>query len=139
MDYLEDCTFFLGMCLTWNCAKKTITLHHGKYIRIVLDKYGMQDCRPCKTLVIPNTHLVPATFKEIAKFEATGKNIDVLMGCSTTEFPVLNQISHWLQASWSSSLNTQDQSTGLLLNESFFIFGIPATWVSHLAELEWSC
>lgn len=40
----------------------------------MLEEYGMADCRPCKTPMIPNTHLTPASPEDEAAFAATGEN-----------------------------------------------------------------
>lgn len=40
----------------------------------MLIEYGMDDCRPTLTPMIPNTHLLPATESEIEEFKATGEN-----------------------------------------------------------------
>lgn len=40
----------------------------------MLVEYGMEECRPISTPMIPNTHLVPATQAEREELERTGKN-----------------------------------------------------------------
>lgn len=74
MEDLRECTYFLGMRLERNREERTITLHQDKCISSMLIEYGMDDCRPTLTPMIPNTHLVPATESEINKFKATGEN-----------------------------------------------------------------
>lgn len=74
MEDLGDCSFFLGMRLVCNREARTIILHQDKYIKSILEEYGMLDFRPAKTPMIPNTHLIPATAIEISAFEETGEN-----------------------------------------------------------------
>lgn len=80
MEDLCPCTFFLGMRFEWDLEKKTISLHQDKYAETMLEEYGMSDCRPCKTPMIPNSHLTPATPEDIAAFESTGENYRRVVG-----------------------------------------------------------
>lgn len=61
MEDLGDCTYFLGMLLARYRIKKTIPLHQDKYVQSMLTKNGMEECQTISTLMIPNTHLIPAT------------------------------------------------------------------------------
>lgn len=74
MEDLGECTFFLGMKITRDRQKRTLTLHQDKYINSMLTGYGMEECRPTSTPMIPNTHLVPASDEEHAEFIASGEN-----------------------------------------------------------------
>lgn len=74
MEDLGECKFFLGMKLTRDRTNRTITLVQDKYIDSILVSYGMENCRPVSTPMIPNTHLVPATDEEKDEFLRTGEN-----------------------------------------------------------------
>lgn len=74
MEDLGNCTYFLGMSLKRDRASKTITLNQEKYIQSILTEYGMEECCPTSTPMIPNSHLLPASDDEIAEFSATGEN-----------------------------------------------------------------
>ncbi|MBW0502256.1 hypothetical protein O181_041971 [Austropuccinia psidii MF-1] len=51
-----------------------VTLNQGHFIESLLELYGMDSCKPVATPLLPNTHLVPATKQEIAKFDMLGVN-----------------------------------------------------------------
>lgn len=74
MEDIGDCRFFLGMRIDRDRKAKTISLNQDKYIDAMLLEYGMEECRPISTPMIPNTHLVPATPEEKAAFESSGEN-----------------------------------------------------------------
>lgn len=74
MEDLGECTYFLGMRIVRNRAERTITLYQDKYVDTILSEYGMDECRPTSTPMIPNTHLTPATEEDRAEFIATGEN-----------------------------------------------------------------
>lgn len=74
MEDLGPCTFFLGMRVSRDLSARTITLSQDHYIRNMLIEYGMSDCHPVNTPMIPNSHLIPATPEEVSAFLATGEN-----------------------------------------------------------------
>lgn len=74
MEDIGECRYFLGMRLSRDREARTITLHQDKYIESMLIEYGMDDCRPVSTPMIPGSHLVPATDAEKEEFAATGDN-----------------------------------------------------------------
>ena len=74
MEDIGDCTYFLGMRIDRDKTKKTITLTQDKYIKAILVEYGMENCRPISTPMIPNTHLIPASEDEKIEFEKSGEN-----------------------------------------------------------------
>ena len=105
MEDLDNCTFFLGMRLERDLTRKTITLYQDKYVESMLIEYGMSDCRPCKTPMIPNSHLIPATPNEISDFEATGENycravglLNYLVLCTRPDLAlVASQLAQFLE------------------------------------------
>lgn len=105
MEDLGECSYFLGMRLVRNRASKTITLHQDKYIESILEEYGMNDCRPTKTPMVPNTHLVPASPEDILAFESTGENyrravglLNYLVLCTRPDLAlVASQLSQFLE------------------------------------------
>lgn len=104
MEDLGPCSFFLGMHVTRDRAAKTITLTQEKYVRNMLLEYGIEDFHTVTTPMIPNTHLVPATDKEHAEFEATGEDyrravgrLNYLVQCTRPESELLDsQLSQFL-------------------------------------------
>lgn len=74
MEDLGTCMFFLGMRLVRNFTDNTITLCQDKYVNSILLEYGMDECRPSSTPMVPNSHLLPATEEEISEFQASGEN-----------------------------------------------------------------
>lgn len=84
---------------------RTVSLYQDKYIESILEEYGMSDCRPTKTPMIPNTHLVPATPEEITEFEETGENyrravglLNYLVLCTRPDLAlVASQLSQFLK------------------------------------------
>lgn len=74
MEDLGECKSFLGMRVSRNHTNRTITLTQDSYIRNILIEYGMEDCQPVTTPMVPNTHLVPASDEELAAFQSSGEN-----------------------------------------------------------------
>lgn len=107
MEYLGECTFFLGMRLERNRERRTITLYQDKYVETMINKYGMTDCRPCKTPTVPNTHLVPASPEDQADFVKTNENyqqafglLNYLVLCTRPDLPfVASQLAQFLEHS----------------------------------------
>lgn len=74
MEDLGDCVFFLGMRIVRDRKARTISLHQDKYILSILNEYGMTDCCPSSTPMIPNSHLTPASASELEEFKSSGEN-----------------------------------------------------------------
>ncbi|MBW0472317.1 hypothetical protein O181_012032 [Austropuccinia psidii MF-1] len=53
-------------------GNNTITLDQKPFTKSLLNQYGMTNCKPASTPLIPNDHISPATDKEKAKFEVLG-------------------------------------------------------------------
>lgn len=104
MEYLGPCTFFLGMRIVCDLDARTITLHQDKYICAVLNEYGMADCRPASTPMIPNSYLTPASDDELAEFKNSVENyrrafclLNYLVLCSRPDLAfVAGQLSQFL-------------------------------------------
>lgn len=104
MEDLGDCQSFLGMRITRDRASRTITLTQDSYIRNILKEYGMLDCQPVTTPMIPNSHLVPATDDEIAEFQSSGDNycravglLNYLVQCTRPDLALVSsQLSQFL-------------------------------------------
>ncbi|MBW0536480.1 hypothetical protein O181_076195 [Austropuccinia psidii MF-1] len=62
----------LGIKVTHSSGR--VSLSQGHFIESLLELYGMDSCKPVATPLLPNTHLVPATKEEIAKFNMLGVN-----------------------------------------------------------------
>ncbi|MBW0565415.1 hypothetical protein O181_105130 [Austropuccinia psidii MF-1] len=61
-------------------GNNTITLDQQHFTKSLLNQYGMNDCKPASTPLIPNDHLSPATDEEKAKFEVLGVNLCSAVG-----------------------------------------------------------
>ena len=48
MTDLGDVSHYLGMEVDINLNKKTVTLRQSTYLKKILGRYGMSDCRPAK-------------------------------------------------------------------------------------------
>lgn len=105
MEDLGECTYFLGMRITRDRVNRTITLYQDKYVESMLIEYGMEECRPISTPMIPNTHLVPATEEEKADFVKTGENyrravglLNYLVLCTRPDLAlVASQLAQFLE------------------------------------------
>lgn len=72
----------------------------------MLVEYGMEDCRPTLTPMIPNTHLVPATEAEKLEFAASGENylravglLNYLVMCTRPDLAfVASQLAQYLDS-----------------------------------------
>ena len=53
MKDLGPLTHILGVEVKRERRNRVLTLHQGSYIRQVLERYGMQDCNPCKLPFTP--------------------------------------------------------------------------------------
>lgn len=80
MEDMGECTFYLGMRMDRDRQAKTITLTQDKYILNMLDEYGMSDCHPVSTPMIPGTYLEPATDEQHQEFLSTGLNYNRAVG-----------------------------------------------------------
>ncbi|MBW0502257.1 hypothetical protein O181_041972 [Austropuccinia psidii MF-1] len=68
----------LGIKVTHSSGR--VSLNQGHFIESLLELYGMDSCKPVATPLLPNTHLVPATKQEIAKFDTLGVNYQSAIG-----------------------------------------------------------
>lgn len=108
MEYLGDCTFFLGMKIQRDWTSQVISLNQEKYIDAMLTEYGMTDCRPVSTPMIPGTHLTPATEDELSAFEDSGENyrravglLNYLVLCTRPDLAlVASQLAQFLDKPW---------------------------------------
>jgi len=61
--------FLLGVGITRDRSKRSISLHQRQFILDMLERYGMSDCQPVLTPMSPNTNLTkdmgPLTPEEI--------------------------------------------------------------------------
>lgn len=104
MEDLGDCQSFLGMRITRDWTARTITLTQDTYINNILIEYGMQDCQPVTTPMIPNSHLVPATDNKLAEFQASSENyrravglLNYLVQCTRPDLALVSsQLSQFL-------------------------------------------
>ncbi len=53
MTDLGDVSYYLGMEVDVNLGKKTITLRQSTYLKKVLERYGMSDCKPAEIPISP--------------------------------------------------------------------------------------
>ncbi|MBW0562013.1 hypothetical protein O181_101728 [Austropuccinia psidii MF-1] len=75
---LGEADLMLGVSIEH--GNNTITLDQQHFTESLLNQYGMTDCKPASTPLIPNDHLSPATDKEKAKFEVLGVNFCSAVG-----------------------------------------------------------
>jgi hypothetical protein len=60
MTDLGAASFFLGMEISRDREARRITMHQGAYIRKMLERFGMGECRPLRTPLPSGAKLVPA-------------------------------------------------------------------------------
>ncbi|MBW0461213.1 hypothetical protein O181_000928 [Austropuccinia psidii MF-1] len=65
MKDLGDLKYVLGMKVTRNRSMKTISLTQELYIDNLLNDFGMQDCKPVSTPLVPSSRLNPFSNEEI--------------------------------------------------------------------------
>ncbi|MBW0523807.1 hypothetical protein O181_063522 [Austropuccinia psidii MF-1] len=63
-----------------NQFNKVITLDQQHFAESLVHLYGMADCKPVDTPLIPNTHLQPAMLEDIAKFNSLNINFTSAIG-----------------------------------------------------------
>ncbi|MBW0548305.1 hypothetical protein O181_088020 [Austropuccinia psidii MF-1] len=61
-------------------GNNAITLDQQHFTESLLNQYGMTNCKPASTPLVPNDHLSPATDEEKAKFEVLGVNFCSAVG-----------------------------------------------------------
>jgi hypothetical protein len=69
-----DMSDVIGMHFIWNCYARTITLDQGKYVRELLDKHYMTDCKPS---CLPMDHRFLATISKMIPVPLTGKELEI--------------------------------------------------------------
>lgn len=80
MEDLGECSFFLGMRVVRDLEHRTITLTQDKYISTMLEEYGMSNCHPVSTPMIPNSYLTSATDEEHLDFKKTEESYERAVG-----------------------------------------------------------
>lgn len=68
MEDLGDAKFILGMRVTRDRMKGTLSLCQDQEIKVLLASYDMLDCKPANTPMQMNTQLLPATEDEVTAF-----------------------------------------------------------------------
>ncbi|MBW0466412.1 hypothetical protein O181_006127 [Austropuccinia psidii MF-1] len=89
---LGKADLMLGIKVTQ--AEDCVTLDQQHFAEALLDLYGMSNCRPVSTPLVPNQHLSSATDKELSAFLSLGVNYRSAIGSvnylSTTTRPDLS-------------------------------------------------
>lgn len=80
MEDMGECSYYLGMRMERDRSAKTITLTQDKYILNMLEEYGMSECHPVSTPMVPGTYLLPATDKQHQEFLNAGLNYNRAVG-----------------------------------------------------------
>ncbi|MBW0491334.1 hypothetical protein O181_031049 [Austropuccinia psidii MF-1] len=62
-------------------SAEAVVLDQGHYTDSIIELYGMSDCKPISTPLVPGEHLQPATPKELEKFKELGVSFQSAMGC----------------------------------------------------------
>ncbi|MBW0534202.1 hypothetical protein O181_073917 [Austropuccinia psidii MF-1] len=83
-------------------GNNAITLDQQHFIKSLLNQYGMTNCKPASTPLIPNDNLSPATDEEKAKFEVLGVNFCSAVGS-------INYLSSATQPDLSFAVSTLSQ------------------------------
>ncbi|MBW0535863.1 hypothetical protein O181_075578 [Austropuccinia psidii MF-1] len=78
IKYLGKADLMLGIKVTQ--AKDCVTLDQHHFADALLDLYGMNNCRPVSTPLVPNQHLSSATDKESSAFLSLGVNYRSAIG-----------------------------------------------------------
>jgi hypothetical protein len=65
MTNLSKIGWILGIQITWDHEKGTLTLSQEKFIKKILEHYRMSNSHPISTPALPNEHLVKLTFPEV--------------------------------------------------------------------------
>ncbi|MBW0510762.1 hypothetical protein O181_050477 [Austropuccinia psidii MF-1] len=127
-----------------NQFSNVITLDQQHFADLLVHLYGMADCKPIDTPLMPNTHLQPATLEDIAKFNSLNINFRSAIGSitylSTTTQPDLSfavsSLSQFLEkpgfTHWQSFLHVlrylkSSQHVGLSYTKNM-AKGIVALW-----------
>ncbi|MBW0566589.1 hypothetical protein O181_106304 [Austropuccinia psidii MF-1] len=63
-----------------NQFNDVITLDQQHFAELLVHLYGMADCKPADTPLMPNTHLQPAMLEDIAKFNSLNINFRSAIG-----------------------------------------------------------
>ena len=58
MTDLSEATYILGIHLDRNFAERTIWIHQSGYIKNILERFRMQDCKPVTTPLDPSIKLI---------------------------------------------------------------------------------
>jgi hypothetical protein len=58
MKDLGELKWCLGMTVTWDREKQTVSFGQWSYLNIVLDHFGMANCKPVSTPIVMGTKLV---------------------------------------------------------------------------------
>jgi hypothetical protein len=78
MKDLGQADILLGIKIFHNPSAIIMTQHH--YINSLLDLYGMTNCCPVSTPLVPNSHLTAASVEEIDRFNSLGVNFCSAVG-----------------------------------------------------------
>ncbi|MBW0527614.1 hypothetical protein O181_067329 [Austropuccinia psidii MF-1] len=108
---LGKADLMLGIKVTQ--AKDCVTLDQQHFAKALLDLYGMSNCRPVSTPLIPNQNLSSATDEELSAFLSLGVNFRSAVGSvnylSTATRPDL------FDADWGNCTDTRWSVTGYLV------------------------
>lgn len=80
MEDLGEATNILGMTITRDRRKRTISLSQQSYVKNLLQSYDMHECKPVTTPLEPGTHLAPENEDELRDFAAAGHNFRRAVG-----------------------------------------------------------
>lgn len=75
MTDLGELKFFLGMEINQDSTKGQVTMRQTKFLKSILLKFGMQDCKPVKTPQDPGSKLTKNICNGGCKHEDTMKNV----------------------------------------------------------------
>jgi len=75
MSDLGELHFFLGVHIERDRAARTVTMHQGSYIEGVLQRFGMEDCKPVGTPLDPKVALAKATDEEWEQYSREMRDI----------------------------------------------------------------
>jgi hypothetical protein len=65
MTNLGEMGWILGIQITWDHEKGTLTLSQEKFIKEILERYGMSNSRPISTPALPYEHLIKLSSSEV--------------------------------------------------------------------------
>ena len=67
MKELGELTYFLGLEIQRDRAARTLKISQGKYLRSILERFGMAECKPKFTPAVENEYLRPASAEDMLK------------------------------------------------------------------------